>query len=191
MGYFTFIASQSFKTDAEGRRLFCPYGVLARPYIVDDAALEARLFRKMTLFMAVSLVVVFLAALAVALPMALEITRTHGHSFPFMPFVGFVAIVGILQWIAVEFVFGPDLRKLPRATSRVTLRMTYLQFGRQLPVPILIVGLVACSFLVLCGIVAMFCLPRQMTVPAAGMILIGSLCAAAYGYALRLKGGGA
>lgn len=187
MGYFTFLASLAFKTDSEGRRLFCPYGVLARPYIVDDPVVEARLLRKMFVFMTVSLIVALAIGIAIGVPMATSIVESHGQLPSFFPLLAVLVGAAVLQVPAVNLVFGSDLRGLPRAASKVSLRMAYSDFGRRLPVPLLVLGIVGSLLIVPIGLLALVFLPGRMTFPVVTLLAVGCLSAAAYGYALWLK----
>ena len=44
MGYFEYIAKQSFKSAPSGKRLFYRGGPWSRPYLVPDQATEQRLY---------------------------------------------------------------------------------------------------------------------------------------------------
>jgi hypothetical protein len=57
MGYFDALASSSFKIAQDGRRLFFPYGVLGRGYVIDSEQDFKRLERQIKIFMIVSLIV--------------------------------------------------------------------------------------------------------------------------------------
>ena len=46
MGYFTYLAKQAFGDSPTGERLFFPAGPFARPYLIPNADVEARLFNK-------------------------------------------------------------------------------------------------------------------------------------------------
>lgn len=58
MGYFDAIASSSFKTLPDGRRLFFPWGVLGRGYAISSEAYYERLRRQVKTYTAVSLVII-------------------------------------------------------------------------------------------------------------------------------------
>jgi hypothetical protein len=55
VGYFKGIAAGSFKTDAEGRSLFFPCGVLARGRVLDDPSKEERVRKFVTRYNAVGI----------------------------------------------------------------------------------------------------------------------------------------
>jgi hypothetical protein len=58
MGYFEALTSSAFKTTADGRRLFFPWGVLARGYELASEQDYERLRRQVKAYMIVSLVLV-------------------------------------------------------------------------------------------------------------------------------------
>jgi hypothetical protein len=58
MGFFDALTSSSFKTGQDGRRLFFPWGVLARGYTIDSEQDYERLRRQVKGYMIVSLVLI-------------------------------------------------------------------------------------------------------------------------------------
>ena len=77
MKYFNFLTARCFATAADGRRLFCPWGVLTRGYTIPSDETYERLNRKLKLYMIVALalivVSVFVGPLATAILLALLI----------------------------------------------------------------------------------------------------------------------
>jgi hypothetical protein len=57
MGYFDALASSSFKIAQDGRRLFFPYGVLGRGYVIGSEQDFKRLEREIKIVTIVSLIV--------------------------------------------------------------------------------------------------------------------------------------
>ena len=77
MGYFDGLTSGSFKTAEDGRKLFFPWGVLGRGYVLASEQDDARLRRQLKVYMMVSLALIIftgplagnLATLALAGPL--------------------------------------------------------------------------------------------------------------------------
>jgi hypothetical protein len=61
MGYFDALASSSFKTTEDGRRLFFPWGTLGRGYAIPSEAEFERLRRGVKAYLAISLPLIILA----------------------------------------------------------------------------------------------------------------------------------
>jgi len=61
MGYFEGLTSSSFKTTADGRRLFFPWGVLGRGYAIDSEERYERLRKQVKAYIVVSLLLVIAA----------------------------------------------------------------------------------------------------------------------------------
>jgi len=79
MGYFDALTSSSFKRASDGRRLFFPYGILGRGYIIDSEQAYETLRRRIKAFIVAGLVLIigasalqglagafFIAALSIA-----------------------------------------------------------------------------------------------------------------------------
>ena len=58
MGYFDALTSGAFKTAKDGRRLFFPWGVLGRGYVLASEQDYERLHRQIKIFMIVALVLI-------------------------------------------------------------------------------------------------------------------------------------
>jgi hypothetical protein len=58
MGFFNALTSSGFKTGQDGRKLFFPWGVLGRGYIIDSEPSYERLRRQVKAWMIVSLVLI-------------------------------------------------------------------------------------------------------------------------------------
>lgn len=61
MGYFDALTSSSFKTTADGRRLFFPWGTLGRGYAIPSEEEFARLRRHVKAYMVISLPLIIVA----------------------------------------------------------------------------------------------------------------------------------
>jgi hypothetical protein len=57
-GYFNALTSGYFKTTEDGRRLFYPWGVLGRGYVIPSAEAYGRLHRRITIYQIVAMVLV-------------------------------------------------------------------------------------------------------------------------------------
>ncbi|WP_155253510.1 hypothetical protein [Bradyrhizobium japonicum] len=61
MGYFQGLTSSSFKTTEDGRRLFFPWGVLGRGYLVGSEEKYGRLRKQMKTYIVVSVLLIVVA----------------------------------------------------------------------------------------------------------------------------------
>ncbi len=176
MRYFSYIAEQSFKTDAEGRRVLLLGGPFFRPYVIIDQATESRLFKKLTWHYRI-----FLSTLIV------------GQTF-LMPriiqqplrFFGFLAAIMAIQWLVLRITFFADLRKLRRASGRISLRTFYAETAERHSARGLVWGMVGSLAFVLAGIAVMLA-DREMVAVGATLSGMFVACAVAWGYMLRLK----
>jgi hypothetical protein len=58
MGYFDALSSASFKTSHDGRRLFFPWGVLGRGYVIEYEQDAKRIEQEIKIFMIVALILI-------------------------------------------------------------------------------------------------------------------------------------
>jgi hypothetical protein len=58
MGYFDALSSACFKTAQDGRRLFFPWGVLGRGYVIESEQDSKRIEQEIKIFMIVTLILV-------------------------------------------------------------------------------------------------------------------------------------
>lgn len=58
MGYFDALSSASFKTSHDGRRLFFPWGVLGRGYVIEYEQDAKRIEQEIKIFMNVALILI-------------------------------------------------------------------------------------------------------------------------------------
>lgn len=176
MRYFTYIAEQSFKTDAEGRHLFYLGSPFSRPYVVDDPSTASRLFRKLTWHYRV-----FLSALIIG--EAFLFPHIIRHPWVFFVFLGGVVA---LQWIVLRLVFFSELRALSRAPARLSLRAFYAATARGHSQGVLLLWFVGSLAFVVAG-VAMLLAGGGLSVIGIAVAVFFGACAAAWGYALKLK----
>lgn len=176
MRYFTYIAEQSFNTDAEGRRVFYLGSPFSRPYIVADSTTESRLFRKLTWHYRV-----FLSALIIGQVFLLPpIIR--------QPWIFFAYLGGLvaLQWLVLRLVFLTDIRALSRASARLSLRTFYATTAQRHSGGGLLLGFIGSLALVAAGVVMLFAGGGLSAVGITAVVFFGA-CAVAWGYALMLK----
>jgi hypothetical protein len=74
MGYFDALTSGAFKTNPDGRRLFFPYGVIGRGYVLPSEEHYQRLYRQTKAFMIAALVLIIGASVLKAYVPAVVIT---------------------------------------------------------------------------------------------------------------------
>jgi hypothetical protein len=176
MRCFTYLAEQSFKTDAEGQRLFCLGGPLSRPFLVPDPATESRMFRKLSWFHRVFFTTGFVVLLLL-LPRFLDRPTR---------FIVYLGAETALHWLVLKILFSADLRKLSRKPSRIPLRRFYAETGRRHSTRALMFGLIGSLAFVAAG-TAMLPFGGSFAIVGVMLIIGLGLSAAAWGYALRLR----
>ncbi len=134
------------------------------------------MFRKLTWFYRV-----FLTALIVG--QAFVIERIISQPLRFFVFLG--AIMA-LQWVVLRIIFFRDLRKLNRTGVRPSLKTFYAGTAERHSVRALKWGLFASLAFVVTGAATIVVNHDQLAIGLA-VIVIFSVSAAAWGYALRLK----
>ncbi len=178
MRYFTYIAEQSFKSTATGERLFYRGGPWSRPYVVPDVATEQRLYRKQ-----VWMLRALLGGLIIGQPFLFMFRPEVLHE-PYW-FVIYLAGVLAVFWLVGRLVFGPDLRKLQRAPTRLKPRSFYGQTAQRHGRIGLALGFVGSLLFVLAGL-WMLSVGANYAVGILCIAFFG-LCAVVWGYALYLK----
>jgi hypothetical protein len=179
MRYFSYIAEQSFKTGANGERLFLLFGPWAAPRVIPDAATEERLYRKLTWTLRI-----LLGGLIVGQPFIFAFVPAVIRN-PMVFVLYFIGIVGF-SFLAYWLIFASELRSLPRAAHRLPLSSMYRQMGTRHSVGALLLGLACCfAFVILGG----WLVVSDSAPKAIGFISMGlfALCGLAWGYALVLK----
>ena len=122
MGYFDYIAKQSFKSAPSGKRLFYRGGPWSRPYLVPDQATEQRLHIRQLWLMRLLLGVLILGQpfLFLLVP---EVIREP------LWFLGYLIAVTVVSGVAGHLLFRGPLRGLQRAPSRLPIRGFYGAHG--------------------------------------------------------------
>jgi hypothetical protein len=176
MRYFTYLAEQAFVTNEQGQRLFFLDGPFLRPYLIDDPAIESRLFWKLTWFNRIAWIPLF-----VVLPFLMSFFIPF-HSWLFVSCA--IGLLGI-HWIALHGLFNADLRALPREENRTSLHSYYLSWAGRHSEGYLWLGLLTCVVYAVGSFV--LCLWIGWFPIFIFSFLIFTLAAAGWGYALTLK----
>jgi hypothetical protein len=177
MGFFTYLAEQSFRTSATGERLFYDMWPWSRPFIVPDEDTEQRLLRKQAWILRIVLGGLFLQPLLLgSRPDVLQQTFS---------FLVYLVIWITVYWAAVQIVFARDLRRLQRSPVRLGLRSFYSQTAQRHSKSALFLGFMGSLLFVTGG---MWILSEGAN-PAMALFIISffALAAVAWGYALFLK----
>ena len=124
MGYFDYIAKQSFKSAPSGKRLFYRGGPWSRPYLVPDQATEQRLYIRQLWLMRLLLGVLILGQpfLFLLVP---EVIREP------LWFLGYLIAVTVVSGVAGHLLFRGPLRGLQRAPSRLPIRAFYAEMAHR------------------------------------------------------------
>ncbi|KYG19431.1 hypothetical protein SE92_03455 [Bradyrhizobium sp. AT1] len=101
MGYFEGLASSSFKTTEDGRRLFFPWGALGRGYAIGSEERYGRLRKQVKAYMVVSLLPVILAPIIF-----------HGYTISFAS-----AAISLAFYLAWMWVLLPRLEAADEGLS--------------------------------------------------------------------------
>jgi hypothetical protein len=87
VGYFDALTSSAFKTTEDGRRLFFPWGVLGRGYVLTEGQYE-KLQKQVRIYMIVALILIIaMAVLKEYLATAVVVTFLIGFYLIWMKFV--------------------------------------------------------------------------------------------------------
>lgn len=184
MGYFSYIAEQSFKSDELGRRLFYTGVPWSRPYIIPDAETEASLLRRQTILLRCTL-----GPLIFGQPIVFgiwpKVIFQPAMFFGYM--IVIVALFGFAGWLAHRHLVSG----LQRLECRLPVRRFYQSMADRHSTGGLILGFSGSLLFVLCGY-WMLSRPIPSRFPSAhivGWLCISffALCAFAWGYTLFLK----
>lgn len=138
MGIFTFLAEQSFQTDPSGRRIFSTGLPFTRPLVVENAATEARLLKKMTRFNRIVMGPLFLINPVIFGLCAGFILR---NPKTFITIAGLAmavesAIVTLIQW----FLFKLERRTLEHSPTRFSRQLARKRALEKIPLLVSILG---------------------------------------------------
>ncbi|MEX0643656.1 MAG: hypothetical protein WD468_13210 [Pirellulales bacterium] len=183
MRYFSYIAEQSFKTDEEGRRLFYIGTPFSRPYVIADESMEQRLQRKMTWYHRLTL-----GPAIVGMALGASFLRRPWLFLFERPWLLFIVLVVAVSaaWVLLRVIFYKELRTMPRAAARVSLRTFYGSMAQKHSRKGLLLGLFASLLFVATGI--WMSLYDNSTRPIGVTIAaFFGIVAAAWAYTLWLK----
>lgn len=166
MGYFDALTSSYFKTGQDGRRLFFPWGVLGRGYVIASEQDYERLRRQVKAYTVVSLVLI----------------------------VGAVAFRGILEGLLVAGLLilfylawmGYLLRSMQPSDERLTLTESMTSQARSHGAVVLWSLEVVALLFIAIGIVMLVVDPGEWMIALAGIVFFG-LCAAVFTRMLILR----
>ena len=178
MGYFDYIAKQSFKSAPSGKRVFYRGGPWSRPYLVPDQATEQRLYIRQLWLMRLLLGVLILGQpfLFLLVP---EVIREP------LWFLGYLIAVAVVSGVAGHLLFRGPLRGLQRAPSRLPIRAFYAEMAHRHSALALALGLLGSLAFIASG--AGMLLAGHNSVIAWICIGFFGLAAFPWGYALWLK----
>ena len=165
-------------SDDEGHRLFYIGSLFSRPYLIPDAATEARLFRKMTWYH--TIVFIFLISVQPFL-------FRYYFRQPLFFFIFLASAIAVL-WLAVRILFYFDLRSLERKTARLSLRTYFTGMARKHSEAKLGLGLLACFAFVVGGTLMASAGGWKLVYGLLSVVFFGC-CGLGWGYALHLKKG--
>jgi hypothetical protein len=153
MGYFDALSSTCFKTAQDGRKLFFPWGVLGRGYVIESEQASKRIAHEIKIFMIVSLILVI---------------GFGEFGFYQQSFVVAALLIGayaVRAWYLI--------RRLPRSDERLSLKESTAAQARAHSA--LSLWLLEIASLVLGGGIWMFFgAPEKRLVAFAGIVLFGA-----------------
>jgi hypothetical protein len=159
VGYFDALAAASFKTAQDGRRLFFPWGVLGRGYVIESEQDSKRLEREIKIFMIVSLIVV----------VGLGSLGSYLQSFVIAALL--MGLYAVRAWYLI--------RRLQRPDERLSLKESSALQARAHSATSLWLLEIGSLALVGGSILMFFVAPGDRLIPFAGIVLFGA-CAAKF-----------
>jgi hypothetical protein len=178
MGYFTYLAKQTFGDSPTGERLYFPAGPFARPYLIPSAEVEERLFRKQLWLsrLLVGGLILLQPVLFAVLPILMESA---------FALAAYIALVTLASMAITHVVLRRDVASLSRGPERLSIRTLLVNLSRRHSTRTLVLGLVGSLAFVAIGFVAI----ATGTNPGSGWISVAffGLCAVAWAYALDLR----
>jgi hypothetical protein len=185
MGYFSYLADQSFKTGDGGKRLLFLAGPWSRPYVIPNADTERRVQQSLVRLLQITFGAIF--ALALFTPLWLGYLQRQ----PLL-FLGCLVAVGVLFRLITMTAMGPELKALDRAPRRMPMAAFYGEVARTRSFGTLLMGFAACLLFVAGGA---WMVGPGATGPNAGAVIgvgyisivVFGFFALFWGYALWLK----
>lgn len=158
MGYFDGLTSGSFKTTEDGRRLFFPWGVLGRGYIIGSEHHYGRLRQQVKAYIVVSLLVTI-------------VTPSFFHGYTVTCALVAVSIALYLTWMWVL------LPRLQAADEGLSLKESMTSQARAHG-PVVLWLLTIASLVFVAGGLLMFVAEPSSRIVALAVILFFGFCAA-------------
>lgn len=178
MGYFTYLAKQAFGDSPTGERLFFPAGPFARPYLIPNADVEARLFNKQLWLSRLMIggMILLQPVLFAVLPALMESA---------LALAAYIALVTLASMVITHVALRRDVAGLPRGATRLSIRTLLVNLSRRNSPRMLILGLSGSLAFVALSFIAI----ATGTNPGSGWISVAffGLCAVAWAYALDLR----
>jgi len=178
MGYFTYLAKQTFGDSPTGERLYFPAGPFARPYLIPSAEVEERLFRKQ-----LWLSRLLIGGLILLQPLLFALLPVLTESA--LAFAGYIVIVTLASVAITHFALRRDVAGLSRGAKRLSIRAMLANLSRRNSPRMLMLGLVGSLAFVALGFVSI----ATGINPGSGWIsvVLFGFCAVGWGYALDLR----
>jgi hypothetical protein len=178
MGYFDALTSSSFKTTLDGHRLFFPWGVLGRGYVIGSEPEYKRLRGHVKIYLIIGIAGAIPAGLAAA--KGVLTTRDYLAGFVVAAAWGLLCIVFYIAWLRYL------LRGLQPSDEKLSLRESMATQAREQSLMLLWVaeigsiGFVAASIFI-------FVFDPGKWLAATGGILFFSFCAVCIAFMLFMR----
>ena len=169
MGYFEGLNSSSFKTTEDGRRLFFPWGVLGRGYMVGSEENYRRLRKQMKAYIVVSALLIIVAS-----------TFFRGYNLGLSMVLAGVFLAFYLAWMCIL------LPRLNAADEGLSLKESMTSQARAHG-PIVLWLLTIVSLVLVAGGLVMFVAQPGSRLIALAPILFFGFCAAMFIRMLLLR----
>jgi small-conductance mechanosensitive channel len=167
MGYFDALTSASFKTAADGRKLFYPYGIIGRGYVLTSDAEYEKLRGSYKTIVVIGFVIIICSAFLFSIPLLM------------IPLV-FGFIIGYILWARVH------CRNLERANEKLGYGEALKNETVHLSLGLLWFFEVLSILLILWGVIILIADPSQWLL-AVGLIVLFTVIAIVYGRMIRAK----
>jgi hypothetical protein len=167
VSYFQALIEGSFKTAADGQRLFYPWGVLGKGYVLPDALTERRIRKLLKVYHMVSLLLV------------ISVVTT-------VQFSGFYYVLALIPVLMLVYGVGALslTRRLLTSGERLRLTESLANSGRTHSRAVLWSLFIVSVLFVVAGIGMI--LDRQVGMGSLGILVFG-VCGTAFDYMLRTR----
>jgi hypothetical protein len=176
MGYIHTLASISFRTTSDGRRLFFPWGVWARGYVISSEAEHRYLMREVVNLTRIGLV----TAVVMTLPTVILALAWLDYQMSLLACVAWVGVYIACTIARLHFL----VRGLQRAKDRLSLRDNFTVTARVLR-PVLWGGTIFSVTGVIAGVLIFILYPNLGSL-AIEVVLLCAVCIALYAWMLTV-----